>query len=113
MKEFLNKFFDLCREYEEEIEPHEMKKVLINYLGKLDSKKDIKNYRNPLKIFYLLKGSINFPFNDFTFIIFLLCFFTVIFLYIFAPFGYFYLKILLVIKILFFFIIGLVLFLKS
>ena len=113
INEFLNKFLALCREYEKEIPPHEIKNILINYVAKLDSKKNIKNYPNPLKIFYLLKGSINFPFNNFSFTFFLLCFFSVIFLYIFAPFEYFYLKILLVVKILFFFIIGLVLFLKS
>ena len=36
MKEFLNKFFDLCREYQEEIPPHKMAAFLREYAERLD-----------------------------------------------------------------------------
>ena len=37
MDEFLNKFFDLCREYQEQITPHKIAKVLRDYAERLDS----------------------------------------------------------------------------
>ena len=36
MKDFLNKFFDLCREYQQEILPQKMAEVLREYLDRLD-----------------------------------------------------------------------------
>ena len=36
MKDFLDKFFDLCREYQEEIPPHKMAEVLREYADRLD-----------------------------------------------------------------------------
>ena len=36
MKEFLDKFFDLCREYQQEIPPHKMAEVLRDYAERLD-----------------------------------------------------------------------------
>ena len=36
MKDFLNKFFDLCREYQEEIPPQKMAEVLRDYADRLD-----------------------------------------------------------------------------
>jgi len=36
MKEFLDKFFDLCKEYQQEIPPHKMAEVLRDYSGRLD-----------------------------------------------------------------------------
>ena len=36
MKEFLDKFFDLCREYQQEIPPHKMAEVLRDYADRLD-----------------------------------------------------------------------------
>ena len=36
MKDFLNKFFDLCREYQEEIPPLKMAQVLRDYAVRLD-----------------------------------------------------------------------------
>ena len=36
IKDFLNKFFDLCREYQEEIPPHEMAEILRDYVDRLD-----------------------------------------------------------------------------
>ena len=36
MKEFLDKFFDLCREYQQEISPHKMAEVLRDYAERLD-----------------------------------------------------------------------------
>ena len=35
MKDFLNKFFDLCREYQIEIPPHKMAEVLREYADRL------------------------------------------------------------------------------
>ena len=37
MKEFLEKFFDLCKEYQEEIPPHKMAEVLKDYAERLNS----------------------------------------------------------------------------
>ena len=37
MKDSLDKFFDLCREYQEEIPPQKMAKILKDYVDKLDS----------------------------------------------------------------------------
>ena len=36
MKEFLNKFFDLCKEYQQEIPPNKMAEVLRDYADRLD-----------------------------------------------------------------------------
>ncbi len=36
MKEFLDKFFDLCKEYQQEIPPHKMAEVLRDYANRLD-----------------------------------------------------------------------------
>ena len=36
MKEFLDKFFDLCREYQQEIPPQKMAEVLREYADRLD-----------------------------------------------------------------------------
>ncbi len=37
MKEFLDKFFNLCREYQQEIPPQKMAEVLRDYAERLDS----------------------------------------------------------------------------
>ena len=37
MQEFLNKFFDLCKEYQEQISPHKIAEVLRDYAERLDS----------------------------------------------------------------------------
>ena len=36
MKEFLDRFFELCREYQQEIPPHKMAEVLRDYAERLD-----------------------------------------------------------------------------
>ena len=36
MQEFLNKFFDLCKEYQEQIPPHKIAEVLRDYAERLD-----------------------------------------------------------------------------
>ena len=36
MKDFLEKFFDLCREYQEEIPPQKMAELLRDYADRLD-----------------------------------------------------------------------------
>ena len=36
MQEFLNKFFDLCKEYQEQIPTHNITKVLKDYAERLD-----------------------------------------------------------------------------
>ena len=36
MKEFLDKFFDLCKEYQQEIPPHKIAEVLRDYAERLD-----------------------------------------------------------------------------
>tara|TARA_Y100000589_G_C26918569_1_gene533398 strand:+ start:336 stop:449 length:114 start_codon:yes stop_codon:yes gene_type:complete len=36
MKEFINKFFDLCREYQEDIPPQIMADILREYAERLD-----------------------------------------------------------------------------
>ena len=36
MKEFLDKFFELCREFQQEIPPHKMAEVLRDYAERLD-----------------------------------------------------------------------------
>ena len=36
MKDFLHKFFDLCREYQKEIPPKKMAEVLREYADRLD-----------------------------------------------------------------------------
>ena len=37
-KEFLNKFFDLCREYQQEIPPHIIAEILREYADRLDDR---------------------------------------------------------------------------
>ena len=36
MQEFLNKFFDLCKEYQVQIPPHKIAEVLRDYAERLD-----------------------------------------------------------------------------
>ena len=36
MKEFLKKFFDLCKEYQEQIPPHKIAEVIRDYEKRLD-----------------------------------------------------------------------------
>ena len=36
MKDFLDKFFDLCREYQQEIPPQKMAAILREYADRLD-----------------------------------------------------------------------------
>ena len=36
MREFLGKFFDLCKEYQQEIPPHKMAEILRDYAERLD-----------------------------------------------------------------------------
>tara|TARA_Y100001954_G_C15413522_1_gene408660 strand:- start:440 stop:565 length:126 start_codon:yes stop_codon:yes gene_type:complete len=36
MKEFINKFFNLCREYQADIPPHKMAEILRDYAERLD-----------------------------------------------------------------------------
>ena len=36
MKEFLEKFFELCREYQEEVPPYKMAEILRDYADRLD-----------------------------------------------------------------------------
>ena len=36
MKDFLDKFFDLCREYQDVIPPQKMAKVLRDYANRVD-----------------------------------------------------------------------------
>tara|TARA_Y100001968_G_C19392516_1_gene736421 strand:- start:820 stop:960 length:141 start_codon:yes stop_codon:yes gene_type:complete len=36
MKEFLNKFFELCKEYQQEIPPNKMAEILRDYAERLD-----------------------------------------------------------------------------
>mgnify|MGYP004156069293 CR=1 FL=1 len=42
MKDFLDKFFDLCREYQEEIPPQKMAEILRDYADRLDGWKSQK-----------------------------------------------------------------------
>ena len=35
-KDFLNKFFDLCKEYQQEIPPHKIAEILRDYADRLD-----------------------------------------------------------------------------
>jgi len=36
MKDFLDKFFELCKEYQQEIPPHKMAEILRDYADRLD-----------------------------------------------------------------------------
>ena len=36
MKDFLDKFFDLCREYQQDIPPQKMAEILREYVDRLD-----------------------------------------------------------------------------
>ena len=44
MKDFLDKFFDLCREYQEEIPPQKMAEILRDYAGRLECAKTFDIY---------------------------------------------------------------------
>ena len=47
MKDFLDKFFDLCREYQQEIPPQKMAEILREYADRLDNgrtKKVLREY---------------------------------------------------------------------
>ena len=47
MKDFLDKFFDLCREYQQEIPPQKMAEILREYADRLDigwPKKVLREY---------------------------------------------------------------------
>ncbi len=47
MKDFLDKFFDLCREYQQEIPPQKMAEILREYADRLDEKclfADLRKY---------------------------------------------------------------------
>ena len=37
LKDFLDKFFDLCREYQQEIPPQKMAEILREYADRLDA----------------------------------------------------------------------------
>ncbi len=41
MKDFLNNFFDLCREYQEEIPPQKMAEILRDYADRLHQMQDL------------------------------------------------------------------------
>ena len=66
IKDFLDKFFDLCREYQQQIPPQKMAEVLREYADRLegwriqaDLIKDIKEHnssRNFIQIFLNLKS---------------------------------------------------------
>ena len=45
MKDFLDKFFDLCREYQREIPPQKMAEVLREYADRLDGWVILANLR--------------------------------------------------------------------
>ena len=47
MKDFLDKFFDLCREYQQEIPPQKMADILREYADRLDERiilADLRKY---------------------------------------------------------------------
>ena len=46
MKDFLDKFFDLCREYQQEIPPQKMAEVLREYADRLDGWRILADLRN-------------------------------------------------------------------
>ena len=45
MKDFLDKFFDLCREYQQEIPPQKMAEILREYADRLDKWKILADLR--------------------------------------------------------------------
>ena len=45
MKDFLDKFFDLCREYQQEIPPQVIAKILREYLWMIDTSRPKKVLR--------------------------------------------------------------------
>ena len=49
MKDFLNKFFDLCREYQKEIPPQKMAEVLREYADRLDGWRILAYLRKNIK----------------------------------------------------------------
>ena len=46
MKDFLDKFFDLCREYQQEIPPQKMAEILREYADRLDECQILAVLRN-------------------------------------------------------------------
>ena len=50
MKEFLEKFFDLCREYQEEIPPKKMAEILRDYADRLDGSQIVEMNIELLKL---------------------------------------------------------------
>ena len=50
MKDFLDKFFDLCREYQQEIPPQKMAEILREYADRLDECQILADLRNIKRI---------------------------------------------------------------
>ena len=76
-------------------------------------KNTLKRVKKTFKFFLISKFKLYISYKNIMFIIFFLGFLTIGFLYVFSPFNYFFLKVLLLLKIFFFFIIGLTSFLKN
>ena len=63
MKDFLDKFFDLCREYQQEIPPQKMAEILREYadtaseVWKIIKSSNISYYNFMLKIIYFTESS--------------------------------------------------------
>jgi len=70
----------------------------------------LERFKKTFKFFLLSKLSLFFPNKNLIFILGLLC---IVFLYIFSPFNYLFLKILLLLKIFFFLIMGLMSLIKN
>ena len=49
MKDFLDKFFDLCREYQQEIPPQKMAEILREYADRLDEQIDTGRAKKVLR----------------------------------------------------------------
>ena len=49
MKDFLDKFFDLCKEYQQEIPPQKMAEVLREYADRLDGWRILADLRKYLE----------------------------------------------------------------
>ena len=49
MKDFLEKFFDLCKEYQQEIPPRKMAEVLREYADRLDGWRILAYLRKNIK----------------------------------------------------------------
>ena len=52
MKDFLDKFFDLCREYQQEIPPQKMAEILRKYADILDECIDTSRPKKVLREYY-------------------------------------------------------------